>query len=783
MNRTKVVYAVSVVISVVLLSFVAVLYVEHQRLSSYRSFVTQVGHEVITVKDSVTQHALNTQSDPYYLTQVLVEIEKEAQTIIRTFTERNTLGLYTVESYEQLKIFTDSVQKITDTLDHVIGILILKNSLIKSMTARVNTSNIANDVGQKRLLVNNVGPIFFQGDLANLDLTTRTFYKVEAQKQRLFEALLAHESLAFVEQSEEIMGSLSFEVRGLMIKLMLAFILVVCSVITFTYISRLKELNRNNEAFQQAIERVEHANQAKSLFLATMSHELRTPMNGVLGMAQIAQEETKEVHTQEHIKMIIHSGEHLVTLLNDILDFSKVEQGKMVLENNPFELADIILPLEQSLAPLANNKNIQFEIENDIPHHLRLTGDSSRIRQILFNLAGNAIKFTNEGDVKVRFEILSSSDSGIKITVTDTGIGIARNKLVGIFTPFEQAELSTTRKYGGTGLGLSIVKQIIDLMNGEISVFSQLGVGTQFTLTLPLRLEEAKVTTSSKVLSSVSRTELSQPINILLVEDNKVNALVAQRFLQSCGHTTTLAEDGHKALEIVKETPFDLIIMDNHMPNLSGVETIKRIRHDLKLSTVIFAYTADVFKEAHDDLLEAGAHFILTKPLQKNSLEQALKQFQNEIFKPSALSSNQLPGNKVVSLVRYPIHQLSMTEEEVTHSPLLTAHHLNRQEKLELLDSLNIELNEKADLLLSAYSLSNTAGLRSALLGINSIALEFSMKEMVVLSKQAEKVTRGDQLPDAEELQKLLNRMLVNSHQIYRLQEQLIKDMRGDIYG
>ena len=778
------VYAAAVAVSVILLSLVAVLFVEHQRLSNYRTFVMQVGHEVITIKDSVTKHALNTQSDPYYLTQVLVEVEKETQAVIREFAEQNNLGLYTVESYEQLKIFTESVKKITDTLDHVIGILILKNSLLKSVAEQVNITNITNDPEQRSLLVNNLGPTAFQEYSRGLDVTTRTFYKVEEQKQRLFEVLLDHENMAFVEQSEEILGSLTFEVRDLMIKLMLIFILVVCSVITFTYFSRLKELNRNNAAFQQAIERVEHANQAKSLFLATMSHELRTPMNGVLGMAQIAQEETKETHTQEHIQMIINSGEHLVTLLNDILDFSKVEQGKMVLEHKPFELVDIILPLEQSLAPLAKNKNIKFEIENDIPNSLRLTGDSSRIRQILFNLAGNAIKFTNEGHVKVHFDVLAPLDSGVKITVTDTGIGIARNKLAGIFTPFEQAELSTTRKYGGTGLGLSIVKQIIDIMKGEISVFSQLGVGTQFTLTLPLSLEEVEVTDTLKKTLPISSTEqLSHSIRILLVEDNRINALVAQRFLQSCGHNTELAVDGYKALEAVQRQSFDLIIMDNHMPNLNGVETIKRIRNDLKLSTVIFAYTADVFKEAHDELIEAGANFILTKPLQKNSLEQALQQFKNDIFKPSESDYNQSPCNNVVPLVRYPIHQLSMTEEEITHSPLLTDSHLNKKEKLDLLDSLNIELNQKADLLLNAYVSSDAVDLQNALHAIKSTALEFGMNEMAVLSKHAEDDAMKNQLPDTDDLQKLLNRILVNSHQIYRLQELLIKEIRGNTYG
>ncbi|GAL28979.1 putative sensor histidine kinase [Vibrio variabilis] len=210
------------------------------------------------------------------------------------------------------------------------------------------------------------------------------------------------------------------------------------------------------------MEKAKQASEAKSLFLATMSHELRTPMNGVLGLAQLIKEQSSEPEIKSQAQTMIDSGQHLVTLLNDILDFSKVEQGKMTLEHVPFSFDSVVQQINGALKPLADNKGLLFEIENQIPNDIDVIGDSSRTRQIMFNLIGNAIKFTETGKVTVSIDYRWSDAQNVVITVKDTGIGIEREKLKAIFSPFEQAELSTTRNYGGTGLGLSIVKQLID---------------------------------------------------------------------------------------------------------------------------------------------------------------------------------------------------------------------------------------------------------------------------------------------------------------------------------
>nr|WP_086938502.1 ATP-binding protein [Thaumasiovibrio occultus] len=790
MNKTKSLFVVAVFILAGLLGAVTALYLEYRQITQYRGQVSELGHEIIEARDAVTQHVLNANSDPYYLTQVLVDIERETQYIVESYHQSTGVWFYKRETYAQLTGFTQSLETITDALDHVIGIIIMEHSLLNSISQHYGGQLGENSTDLLHILIGSEDHTN-STDFAQL---VTTYRNVEAQKQQLFAVLLSHENMAFVESSEQAMGKISDNVRALIIKLLILSALVVTSLILFVYVLRIKELRRNNAAYQAAIAQIEKANHAKSIFLATMSHELRTPMNGVLGIAQIIQEDASEQHIKDQAKIIIDSGQHLVTLLNDILDFSKVEQGKMVLESKPFTMDEVVMPLQQSLKPLAKDKAIGFEISNIMPQNTRLVGDPSRLRQMLFNLAGNAIKFTQQGTVDVRIALLGDEKEGLHITVKDTGIGIAADKLESIFTPFEQAELSTTRKFGGTGLGLSIVKQIADLMGGDVEISSELGQGTQFVLRLPLHLEfaaqeqtplapteivpqtatEQSMQESPPVASeSVSGAATTAPtlpaqsINILLVEDNKVNAMVARRFLETCGYSSDLAPDGLEALKMLREKRYDLIIMDNHMPNLSGIDTIKRLRQELKLNTVVFAYTADVFKDVHDEFIAAGANFVLTKPLQKNSLEQALRQFHREIFQAASTAET-----NVIPLVRYPASQLPMTEEEVTHSRLWQQKELPPEEKRAQLIGLNLALNEASDRLCDAYADANSEQLARVLDTVTTLALKFSLSDLNSLAHESAELVKTQQLPDVEELQKLLNRMQVNRHQIDRLLEQ-----------
>lgn len=552
MTRTnKSLFSVVVVINSLLVIASTLLYIKYSQLSNYRSTAVNVGHSLIELRDRVTQHALDPSQEPYQLAASTVEIENQVELMVDSYQTPifDAIGFGNDDAYNTLKDFRSSALKITDAIDHIIGLIVVKKSVLTSLTQQIyGTSNSINNVPladgtQKNVLIQAIKSDNLSHEiLTNKKLAPilKTFKDVEKQKQQLFAFLLSPAITEFVNHSEDTMAQLSGDVRLTLIQLFAAICTLIAGFVASLYLLRMKELKRNNRAYQESIDRVEKANHAKSLFLATMSHELRTPMNGVLGMAQIIKDESSEDKTKENIQVIIDSGQHLVTLLNDILDFSKIEQGKMVLENTAFSIDDTLTHSNQVLKPLASKKGIDLITSNLTPHDVRFIGDSARLRQILFNIAGNAIKFTNEGQVELRFILCKTPHTHLEISISDTGIGIARDKLDNIFTPFEQAELSTTRKFGGTGLGLSIVKQITDLIGGDISVSSEPNVGTTFTLSLPLAIEMNEIPCEeSKDKPAPSEiTQNSPSLNVLLVEDNQVNAAVAQDFLSS--HSTML---------------------------------------------------------------------------------------------------------------------------------------------------------------------------------------------------------------------------------------------------
>ncbi|OED75882.1 CHASE3 domain-containing protein, partial [Vibrio crassostreae] len=414
--------------------------------------------------------------------------------------------------------------------------------------------------------------------------------------------------------------------------------------------------------------KAEAAVKAKGDFLSTMSHEIRTPMNGVLGISQIIASQTQEPETKENINIILDSGHHLMTILNDVLDFSKVEENKLELDVAPFNFVQVMQPVCSALKPLADEKGIRLLIENNIPKNIQLVGDCARLRQIMFNLGGNATKFTKEGHVSIQAD-LNRPNNQLILTVTDTGVGIPKDKHEQVFNSFEQADTSTTRKFGGTGLGLAIVKNLVNLMNGEITLTSAVGLGTKFQVSLPITWQESKakdIATHTVDAETLSYDSLS----ILLVEDNRINAIVAQGFCEKLGHHVDHAENGKLAIERLKTTQYDLILMDNHMPEMNGVETTNYIREKLKLDTLIFAYTADVFREAHDNFIQAGVDHILTKPLQQESFFDALQQFSSRLPKQTAAEGSSENEN-IVELHRKPIETLRLTEEEISHSEVI----------------------------------------------------------------------------------------------------------------
>lgn len=526
------------------------------------------------------------------------------------------------------------------------------------------------------------------------------------------------------------------------------------------------EMRVKNQELVEERTKAEMAVKAKSEFLSTMSHEIRTPMNGVLGLSQIIASQTQEPETKENINLILDSGHHLMTILNDILDFSKVEENKLELDFAPFNFVQVMQPVRSALKPLADEKGIRLLIENNIPTSIQLIGDCARLRQIMFNLGGNATKFTKEGHVSIQAD-LNRPNNQLILTVTDTGIGIPKDKHEQIFNSFEQADTSTTRKFGGTGLGLTIVKNLVNLMNGEITLTSAVGLGTKFQVSLPIAWQEGK---TGDVVAPVINTEnlTCDSLNILLVEDNRINAIVAQGFCEKLGHHVDHAENGKLAIERLKTTQYDLILMDNHMPEMNGIETTQYIREKLKLDTLIFAYTADVFREAHDNFIQAGVDHILTKPLQQESFFDALQQFANRLPKQIKTEGSSDIKN-IVELHRKPIETLRLTEEEISHSEVIRILKDDTEGFSLLIDSTIIEFEQSVDRVIEYYLAKELKLLCRTLHSIKGMSLNLGLK---MLSKQAlelEVQAKNQQLPDIELLQKLLNRLMVNIHQAQRM--------------
>ncbi|GHA45218.1 hypothetical protein GCM10007086_18450 [Photobacterium aphoticum] len=382
-----------------------------------------------------------------------------------------------------------------------------------------------------------------------------------------------------------------------------------------------------------ALHKAKSADRAKSAFLANLSHEIRTPMNGMLGLTQLLLKTELTKEQDQHLRTLLDSGKHMMSLLNDILDFSKIEQGQLVLDPTHFCFTDLLGTIESTYHSLAQEKGIGFQIHCDFDQRRWFFADKARIRQILFNLLSNAIKFTEKGRVDITLsldETLDSRRPQLTITVKDTGIGIPKNRITQIFDPFAQAEASTSRRFGGTGLGLSIVKQLINIMDGDINVSSLETIGSTFTVVLPL-VEGHYIAQEHEDIDFDSRDFAN--LHVLIVEDNPLNVLIIDSFLKQRQFITSVANNGAEALEMLAQRHFDLILMDNHMPVMDGIETIGRIR---KLSapscdTPIFACTADVFAETQRKMLDAGAQCVITKPLDERKLVDALQRFKSKI--------------------------------------------------------------------------------------------------------------------------------------------------------
>jgi PAS domain S-box-containing protein len=391
---------------------------------------------------------------------------------------------------------------------------------------------------------------------------------------------------------------------------------------------------RAEEELQKAKEAAEAANTAKSAFLAHMSHEIRTPMNAVIGMTELTLDTDLTLEQREYLTMVRESGKSLLRLINDILDFSKVEAGRLELDSTDFSLRYGITDMVKILGVRARQKGLELSIH--IPPEVpdALLGDPGRLRQVLSNLVDNAIKFTENGAVilKIEKDFQSDEDVCLHFSVADSGIGIPQEKQQLIFEAFAQADNSTTRKYGGTGLGLSISSRLVQLMSGKIWVESESNRGSafHFTARFGLRKEPAKRaylqgggSDSALLASRRPDREGRQELRILLVEDNSINQILAQRLIRKRGDQIVVTNNGREALAALENDRFDLILMDVQMPEMSGVEVTAAIRlkeKDTGEHIPIIATTASAMKEDRELCLEAGMDAYISKPIEREVL-------------------------------------------------------------------------------------------------------------------------------------------------------------------
>ena len=408
-----------------------------------------------------------------------------------------------------------------------------------------------------------------------------------------------------------------------------------------------------DKELQLAVEAAEKANEAKSRFLAIMSHEIRNPLNAVVGMVRMLHASGTSGPNNKLVENIKTSADHLLMIINDILDFSKIESGEMLLEKLNFDIREVVKKVYDSHIYLANEKNIElkYNVDQRLGHFY--TGDPLRLQQVLSNLTSNALKFTAKGKIEIRCELVEETPriSKIRLEVQDTGIGISAENQQKIFERFKQEDNTISRTYGGTGLGLAISKQIVELMGGTLLIESKKDEGSRFFFTIELPIVEVQTANSTLKMESPEDYSLNG-YSLLLVEDNKLNQILAKAMLEKWGAKVDVAGNGQLAIDILEKEAYDLILMDIQMPVMDGMTASKIIREKLQLKTPILALSANVIKGIEEKCTEAGMQGYISKPFDADSLYSKIMSQLAETNKQEAFTENFPPVIVVTDLSR-----------------------------------------------------------------------------------------------------------------------------------